>query len=196
MTAFGTRILGLAAAGALFVAATCSSAQAALFDISFASGQLSFHAQATATLDGNGVDYDVTGISGTVTSGANTYAISGLLGTPGSVGNLQTSGSFSFNNVITIVGGTPQWDFNGLAFSAGPQNFSYNFFTDAFYGVNNAVLTTDPVAGPFGAFQETLGNGTIAAVPEPATWAMMMIGFVGLGLMTLRRRTRLARAAA
>lgn len=195
MTAFATKMLGLTAAGALFIGATCSTAQAALFDIAFTSGQLSFHAQATATLDGNGVDYDVTGISGTVTSGAKTYSIGGLLGVPGSVGNLQTFGSFAFDNVITVVAGAPQFDFNGVAFVAGPANYAYNFLTDSFYGVNNAVLTTDPVAGPFGAYEETLGSGTVSAVPEPSTWAMMILGFVGVGVMTLRRRARAARLA-
>ena len=32
----------------------------------------------------------------------------------------------------------------------------------------------------------SVGN-PVAAVPEPATWAMMLIGFAGLGLMTYRR---------
>jgi hypothetical protein len=27
-----------------------------------------------------------------------------------------------------------------------------------------------------------------SAVPEPATWAMMMLGFVGIGAMTYRRK--------
>jgi hypothetical protein len=38
---------------------------------------------------------------------------------------------------------------------------------------------------------ELLGQGTIAeiaAVPEPSTWAMMILGFCGLGFMVYRRR--------
>lgn len=30
----------------------------------------------------------------------------------------------------------------------------------------------------------------VAAVPEPSTWAMMILGFCGLGVMTWRRKTR------
>jgi hypothetical protein len=36
---------------------------------------------------------------------------------------------------------------------------------------------------------------TIAAVPEPATWAMMLIGLAGLGFMAYRRKPFAALAA-
>ena len=31
-------------------------------------------------------------------------------------------------------------------------------------------------------------SGGVGAVPEPSTWAMMLIGFAGLGFMAYRRR--------
>jgi hypothetical protein len=31
-------------------------------------------------------------------------------------------------------------------------------------------------------------DGTVSAVPEPSTWAMMILGFCGIGAMTYRRR--------
>jgi hypothetical protein len=31
---------------------------------------------------------------------------------------------------------------------------------------------------------------TVAAVPEPATWAMMILGFIGVGFMSYRRRAK------
>ena len=33
-------------------------------------------------------------------------------------------------------------------------------------------------------------GATISAVPEPSTWAMMILGFAGVGYMTYRRRTQ------
>jgi hypothetical protein len=34
----------------------------------------------------------------------------------------------------------------------------------------------------------SISNPVIAAVPEPSTWAMMILGFAGVGYMTYRRR--------
>jgi hypothetical protein len=39
-------------------------------------------------------------------------------------------------------------------------------------------------ASPIPAIELT----TAAAVPEPSTWAMMLIGFVGIGFTAYRRR--------
>jgi hypothetical protein len=36
---------------------------------------------------------------------------------------------------------------------------------------------------------------TVSAVPEPSTWAMMILGFAGIGLMTYRRQNRVPVAA-
>jgi hypothetical protein len=35
----------------------------------------------------------------------------------------------------------------------------------------------------------------VAAVPEPSTWAMLLIGFAGIGFMTYRRRSNNATPA-
>jgi hypothetical protein len=35
----------------------------------------------------------------------------------------------------------------------------------------------------------------VAAIPEPSTWAMMVLGFLGLGFITVRRKSELLRAS-
>jgi hypothetical protein len=35
-------------------------------------------------------------------------------------------------------------------------------------------------------------SGVVAAVPEPSTWAMMILGFAGVGFMAYRRKSKLA----
>jgi hypothetical protein len=36
----------------------------------------------------------------------------------------------------------------------------------------------------------------ITAVPEPSTWAMMILGFAGIGCLAYRRRNQVALAVA
>jgi len=55
------------------------------------------------------------------------------------------------------------------------------------------VIAGESVDGSGNAF--TFGVGGLAAVPEPATWAMMIVGFFGLGAALRRRRAADAFAA-
>jgi hypothetical protein len=41
----------------------------------------------------------------------------------------------------------------------------------------------------------TLSGDTVAAVPEPSTWAMMMFGFASVGFMAYRRRSSMLHVA-
>lgn len=53
----------------------------------------------------------------------------------------------------------------------------------------NVVIFSDPT-NPVarGVLSETVTFG-VAAVPEPSTWAMMLLGFCGLGFMAYRQKT-------
>jgi hypothetical protein len=44
------------------------------------------------------------------------------------------------------------------------------------------------IAGNGGGTSGYGGNLSVAAVPEPTTWAMMLLGFAGVGFMAYRRR--------
>lgn len=59
-------------------------------------------------------------------------------------------------------------NFSGAAANAGTLKL---FYWDSNFGDNT---------------QSVVAN--VSAVPEPATWAMMLIGFAGLGMMSRRRR--------
>jgi hypothetical protein len=50
-------------------------------------------------------------------------------------------------------------------------------------------LNDDIFSDNTGALQiDVTGSTVVSGVPEPSTWAMMILGFVGIGAMTYRRR--------
>jgi phospholipase/lecithinase/hemolysin len=115
----------------------------------------------------------------------------------------------------TLAAGTTLTDFDLYNFNAnilanaaalGFTNTTDPCFTDT---PGSAAATT--ACGPDGAnvdhflywddihptapVQKMWAGGFESAVPEPSTWAMLLLGFVGLGLTDYRRRAQ-ARAAA
>ena len=64
-----------------------------------------------------------------------------------------------------------------------------------FYNLSDSLLhltyTQNPAAGLGRGLSHTADFGSItAAVPEPSTWAMMILGFSGVGFMAYRRRNK------
>jgi choice-of-anchor C domain-containing protein len=49
-------------------------------------------------------------------------------------------------------------------------------------------LTGAPVGDPRAAWGPALDNVVVTAVPEASTWAMMVLGFLGVGFVAYRRR--------
>jgi hypothetical protein len=79
---------------------------------------------------------------------------------------------------INPVGNQPwtQYSFNVTA--TGNDTFSVAFRNDpSFDGLDNFSVSS------------------VSAVPEPSTWAMMILGFVGLGFMTYRRKNSVVQFA-
>jgi hypothetical protein len=81
-------------------------------------------------------------------------------------------------NYATILAGVNSNGTNGFFFdplvSQGP-GMGYDGVLDGY--------------NPYTNQQYTAASFTITAVPEPATWAMMVLGFLGMGYMAYRRRS-------
>ena len=169
------RRLGLVGAAAVAMIAS-TSASAAMFNFNFSGTGLFFGedlvASGTLTTDDvsqvsslNGYTFQtITGITGTF----NGSQITGLANVTGS------------NNLFYLTG--PFFvDGNGLGFSTAAGS-AVNLFvtTDTRYRVNAGGLST--------GFVTASASPAAGAVPEPVTWAMMLLGFSAIGFSVRRRR--------
>jgi len=103
-----------------------------------------------------------------------------------SINSANPSVLFTALTITPLLGGPAV-----LSYSGGPTN-SINLLPGSFaagnYHLSFSGTTTS--AGPEG------GTLFFAAVPEPSTWALMLLGFGGIGLaMRRRRRPALAQVA-
>ncbi len=86
--------------------------------------------------------------------------------------------------------GEPYLDWGDLGFSA--NGVDYNAFNGNYASQPGDFLAASSGGGLYG----NPITFTLTAVPEPATWAMMMLGLFGLGTMLRSRKQRGAAAVA
>jgi hypothetical protein len=104
---------------------------------------------------------------------------------------------------------TQNGEAGGITIVNGQVTNIFSYFNDpAFTSASNEFLTFDnstndsthppvPLVFELGAVSGTVSvsDPITAAVPEPSTWAMMILGFCGLGFMAYRRKSSVATAA-
>jgi hypothetical protein len=186
------KFFGLAAA----ILIACTGSDTASANIVY---QLDLGSNATGTITTDGttgvlqtaniVDFNIA-----LTVGSNTGTVTGPLSGGNYVQFGTSGGSSAFTATLTAlffdfsaVGGTPY-----LIFQSNDGYLCYNGAAGNCSGQPSALSVA---ANPSG-FSATVfrGNQEIAsaviagAVPEPATWAMMLLGFCGLGFLAYRRR--------
>jgi hypothetical protein len=129
----------------------------------------------------NAVDLDGSTGSGNVPAGTiqsnmslalGTYSVSFLLG-----GNMGRS---SFDQTVTVQIGTQSYTFTPS------ENQAYTPVSVLFTNVSGHLTFSD--SGPSNQQGDLLANVKVATAPEPATWAMMILGFIGVGFMAYRRK--------
>ena len=98
------------------------------------------------------------------------------------IGSLTTSIPLSLSSPFT---------YTLQAGESGSGSFHYRYidFTTGLSEILSADLAPTTLT-------VTVAESPVAAVPEPSTWAMMILGFCGLGLLAYRRKSKPALMAA
>ena len=130
----------------------------------------------------------------------------------GTFGNTDIGAAGAFSNSFDFLLPTGLTNFTISSTSSSPAT-NVNFTTVSFNGMDFAVNSTGTfeirslegapvmlggqqhlvVSGTTGASGAYAGTISFAAVPEPATWGLMIVGFGGIGgLLRSRRRQGLA----
>jgi hypothetical protein len=192
----------LLAAAAFFCASASANAAviATLTDVTDNGGDYTFTYQGTLagdaglTTGSRLVIFDFLGyVDGSVFSPfanvlASTEAVSsGLLTVPGTVDDPNVANLvFTYNGADFRTSGGPfsQVDFSGFSARSVFGGLGRDVFA--------ALTVKNNPAGEAGTLIYDTGSVTvpISAVPEPATWAMMIIGFGSAGAMIRRNRRR------
>jgi hypothetical protein len=134
------------------------------------------------------------------------WDMSGTMLTSGTVTAADTLlGNYRYDSIAPLLLGAGSYVIGGEFFSGNfPTNLTgvtnaatYGWTQDRYAGLG-FTFPTSTSAGGYGQNGIALVNFSIAqnaAVPEPATWAMMLIGFGGIGF-SVRRRKRMVFAQA
>jgi hypothetical protein len=183
---------------------------------------LSLISPASATL----YNVDITSGSNSIVGSITTDSATGSLGTGNITDwslLISVSGS-SFDLLGPVSGNNSQVVVYGSAFTATGTGLFYDFSSSGpgfsavdfqnpgigsginYFCLNGAAgnCSGNPSAiginaNGNGSFIPESGNvqiGAVGAVPEPSTWAMMILGFAGIGFMAYRRKSKPALIAA
>jgi hypothetical protein len=159
------KMYSLLTAGSLAAAlVVCGAAQAKVWDFSYSGGGET--GSGTFITGDVGSPYMITSITGT----ADGSAITGL-------------SSYAGADQLLYIGGPYYADYSGISFAtAAAIDYNLTNYPDGFNNITNSAV--NPGGVPCCTVSIDMG---VAAVPEPATWAMMLLGFAGLGFAGHRK---------
>jgi PEP-CTERM motif len=177
----------------LFAFATLQQASATVYTFSFTDdGQDNWASHLQGTVSGEIFGLSDNGAGQTPTSIE-------IISSPEGITNTTfisfLSGTFDVTNgVITGVNGASGF---GVVVRDAAGDTLYLDSFDGASAYQNALVTAPPAylaTSNIGGFDGVTYG--VAAVPEPSTWAMMILGFAGVGFMAYRRKSKLALMAA
>jgi hypothetical protein len=171
---------------ALIASAASSEARASVYDFQFTSPE----ATASGQFVVNSANEKVTSISGSVSvSGQPIDTITTILADP-SFPSPYDNGAFIYDD--TYYAGNPVFDVDGVLFAtAGNPGGSWNFWGNSAdnYSLYEYVPNVGYAVAVTGTFTVSAPEASSFAVsaPEPSMWAMLSLGFAGLGLAGYRK---------
>jgi len=187
----------LIAASAFAALLSSAPAKAGIFNFDFeqTGGGYSFIGTVDTlnTVNASG-GYDITQITGTVAGPGPAGVIDGLFGGNPGVATLSPAsantpaGQFIYDNSWFLT--PPPFSNPGVLFTIG--GFEWNLFSTASTGPGNFTLDGTNPGSYNPSVTGSLTTTTISGVPEPSTWAMMILGFMSVGFVAYRRKSKLA----
>ena len=164
-----------------------STANATVYKFAFESFDAELTAAGQITVNAAG---EVTGVSGMISGLAN-QTISAVTPNPNfSSTAYSPDGSFIYDNLYHASG--MPFDVDGLLFVTAQDPGGYWNL----WGNSPGNYSLWESAGSYNYPIEESGNLSVTATPEPSIWAMLLIGFTGLGFAGYRSTKRTAAAAA
>lgn len=147
-----------------------SSAAAGVFQFSYTDGGNTF-GSGTFITGSAASPYLITNVTGTETYQGVSDTITGI-------------STYAGADNLLVFPANPQFvDFSGISFATTGDAFGIGW-TGSAYGI--AQFSTNPSGACCGVNPIEF---TVTAVPEPSTWAMMILGFTSLGFMAYRRKS-------
>jgi len=102
---------------------------------------------------------------------------------------IDTFAGATGNATDTSGYGGPNSFFNNIS---GNQQAGTVNFIGGLNSFNNGTCSAAPCSTYFSLEEAVTLNTIVVGVPEPSTWAMMILGFVGLGFMAYRRKSQMS----
>lgn len=193
------RLLGIATVAAAVMISAAADATVYTANRTVGTGSLSLSITTDGALGvlstGDILDWNIT-----MTEGSDTFTLQGASGSNNSTALLYGSGLsatatqllYDYNSGYGFLLIQSPNSGSGQTFWCVQGNGCYNFD-----GPGEAIDPHTSFNFTSQAYSDVQAIASVAgAVPEPSTWAMMMLGFVGVGFMAYRRRTQPATLAA
>ena len=176
-------LLTMIAALATATLLTVTASNAATYKFTFQSSDAELTATGEFTV--NAVN-EVTSVSGAI-AGLTNQTISGVTANPSfPSASYSPDGSFIFDNLYSPTG--MAFDYSGLLFTTAENPGGYwNLWASS-----PGTYSLYELAGSYNYPIEESGTLSVAAAPEPSTWAMLALGFAALTFVG-RRRPRTGR---